>query len=180
MQPYRKYIILFWVFIGGMLLWQFYNYNHGMTQAAIDHPTQDHFYFYPPNEVTKPKSDAPPKPDGADVEQVGYTVEEGQPNSASFTCRVTLKNVGTAKALSVQVWVRPFRGSGMGDPDLDPHYHILTEDDTTSQFGQWVGFPDLAPGESSNETVSFLSRPNLAPGKNPDPKIVFLSEKPKP
>ena len=45
MSRTRKLIIAFWIFIGCMLLWQFYDYNQGLKEASVEHPTQQHFWF---------------------------------------------------------------------------------------------------------------------------------------
>jgi hypothetical protein len=72
--------------------------------------------------------------------------------------------------------------------------HILPEDDPLSQYGAWVSFPDLAPGESNTQTVSFLDRAGAKPvvlGKSDTgipgqpmeqltPEIIFKSESPDP
>jgi hypothetical protein len=57
---------------------------------------------------------------------------------------------------------------------------ILSDSDPTSQVGQWVAFPDLAPGESSTRDVVFLGRTDVKPGANPNPEIQFQTEKAKP
>jgi hypothetical protein len=162
MSRTRKLIIAFWIFIVIMLLWQFYTYNQGLTQAAIDHPQQEHFWFT--NSVAAPAAPTQPHANGPDVEQTGYSVEENTPTSVSFTVHVTLKNVGNAKAVGVQVRVRPYRGMRLGDEDVgNSPLRILPEDDPLSQFGQWVSFPDLAPGESSTQSVIFLNQDNATP-----------------
>lgn len=176
MTPLRKFFVLFWIFIGGMLIWQFYSYNHGMDQAQVDHPQQEHFYFYPP--ATKADGTAQPKPvDGADVRQVNYAALDGQPNPGCFTSHVVLKNVGNAKAINIQIWIRPYRGAGVGDEDVSPNFHYLSDDDPLAQVGEWIAFPDLAPGESSTADVVFTNRPGIHPGKNPNPQINFQTAK---
>jgi hypothetical protein len=191
MSRTRKLIIAFWIFIVIMLLWQFYTYNQGLKQAAIDHPQQEHFYFFQTN-AAAPSAPAPAQPSGPDVEQTAYSVEENTPTSVSFTCHVTLKNVGNAKAVNIQVRVRPYRGMRLGDEDVgNSTLKILDENDPLSQFGQWVGFPDLAPGESSTQSVIFLNQgtaipvvPGVSatgiPGEAPEklkPEIIFSPEK---
>ncbi|MCE0522756.1 MAG: hypothetical protein LV480_07580 [Methylacidiphilales bacterium] len=179
MSRTRKLIIAFWVFIVCMLLWQFYTYNQGLTQAAIDHPQQEHFYFFHTN--APPAAPSTAHTSGADVEQVGFTTEQNVPAPGYFTCHVTLKNVGNAKAEAIQIMVRPFRGVSNYDQDVgQQHTIVLTDDDPISKFGDWLSFPDLAPGESSTQTISFMSRSDFQPGANPKPNILFHSEKPKP
>jgi hypothetical protein len=159
----RKLIIAFWIFIVIMLLWQFYSYDQGLKQAAIDHPQQDHFFFFNTNTAA---ASAPVQPqiNGPDIEQTAYSVEEQTPSSVTFTVHVTLKNLGNAKAVGIQIHVRPFRGMRLGDEDVgNSPLSILPEDDPRSQFGQWVSFPDLAPGESSTQSVIFLNQDNATP-----------------
>jgi len=179
MTPIRKLIIAFWVFIVGMLLWQFYDYDQGLKEAAIVHPQQEHFWFT--NSVAAPAGPTQPKRDGADVQQTGFSIEDNAPSAGSFTCHVTLKNEGNAKAVDVQVSVRPYRGITRGDEDVGhTDMSTLSDDDPISQFGQWVSFPDLAPGESSTQDVIFVSRNDVRPGTNPNPEIQFQTEKAKP
>ena len=180
MTPIRKLIIAFWIFIVCMLLWQFYSYNQGLKEAALEHPKQEHFWFT--NSVASaPTAPTQPKRDGADVQQTGFSVEDNAPSRGSFTCHVTLKNKGNAKAVGVQVSVRPYRGITKGDVDVGhTDMSILSDSDPISQFGQWVAFPDLAPGESSTRDVIFVSRNDVVPGTNPNPEIQFQTEKAKP
>ena|ERR1700683_1529317 len=180
MTPVRKLIFAFWIFVVIMLLWQFYSYNEGLRQQAIDHPTQEHFFFYNTN-TAAPAAPVQAQSKGADVQQVRYTVEENTPSTGSMTCHVTLKNMGNAKATGIQIFVRPFRGASnynedVGRSDAKP----ISDDDPISQFGQWISFPDLAPGESNTQDVSFFSRHFIIQGKNPNPQILFQSEKAKP
>jgi len=177
MSPTRQAIIAFWVIIVILLLWQFHTYDTGMTKQETEHPAQQHFYFYPTNAAPV----APPSVvhvDAADVEQTGFDIQMNTPYAGSFTCRVTLKNLGTLKATGVQVNVRPYRGVALGDVD---NGHTLpgslSDNDPVSQIGQWVGFPDLAPGEAVTETAVFLRREDHSPGTNPQPEILFDTEK---
>ncbi len=162
MTTTRKLIIAFWVFIVCMLLWQFYDYNKGLDQQAIEHPQQTQFFFFKSNNA--PVTAAPVQKNGPDVQQVGYRVAENVPSNGSFTVYVTLKNLGNAKAVGVQVHVRPYRGMRLGDEDVGGSpLRILPEDDPLSQYGEWVYFPDLAPGESSTQSTVFLSRVGATP-----------------
>jgi len=180
MSRTRKLIIAFWIFIVIMLLWQFYTYDQGLTQASIDHPQQQHFWFTN-SASAAPVAPTPEQHTGADVEQTGFMVENNKPGAGSFTCQVTLKNVGNAKAVGVQVNVRPYRGTSTYDEDVG-HQKVIVLDDNNpiSQFGQWVTFPDLAPGDSSTQSVVFISRTDARPGANPHPEILFQTEKAKP
>jgi len=177
----RKLIIAFWIFIGCALLWQFYTYNQGLKEAAITHPQQEHFYFFNTNTAASPAAPIRPKREGADVQQIRFLVEDNAPATGSFTCHVTLKNVGNAKAVGIQVSVRPYRGIIRGDEDMGhTDMSTLSDTDPISQFGQWVTFPDLAPGQSSTQSVIFISRSDARPGTNPNPDILFQTEKAKP
>ena len=121
--------------------------------------------------------------DGPDVQQIAYSVEENTPTSVSFTCKVTLKNVGNAKATNVQVAVRPYHGTRTDNEDVGPNTDTMTfldDNDYRAQIVEWVTFPDLAPGESSTKSTVFLSRTDLKPGTNPKPEILFEPEKAKP
>jgi hypothetical protein len=157
-----KWIAAFWVIVIGLLLWQFYSYDKGLDQDAIDHPQQTHFFFFKSN--SPPVAPIPVQKNGPDVQQVGYRVAENVPANGNFTVYVTLKNLGNAKAAGVQVHVRPYRGMRLGNEDVgNSPLSILPEDDPLSQYGEWVYFPDLAPGESNTQSVSFLSKVGATP-----------------
>jgi len=178
MSRTRKLIIAFWIFIGVMLLWQFYTYDQGLTRAAVEHPQQEHFYFFHTNAA--PGAVAPARSEGPDVEQVGYTVDEGSPSPGSFTCKMTVKNLGKAKAVNVQGSVHPYRGTRTDDEDRGPNtgqITLLNDSDYRAQMSEWVTFPDLAPGESSTQSVVFIDRSDVNPGPNPKPEIIFEREK---
>jgi hypothetical protein len=161
-----------------MLVWQFYTYNQGMTQEAVDHPKQEHFFFFHTNAMAAANAPTDARHSGAFVHQVRFTVHNDTPSRGSFTCEVTLKNDGDAAATNVEVHVRPFKGSMLGDEDMTV-YKPLPDNDPTSQMGQWVTFPDIAPGQSAMQAVVFLNQGGLKPGSNPDPEVVFESVKPK-
>jgi hypothetical protein len=175
----RRLIIAFWAFIVIMGIWEFYTYNQGVNQATLDHPQQAHFYFFHTN--GPPVAPSQVHANGADVEQTAFVVQDNTPSRGNFTCLVTLKNLGNAKATGIQVNVRPYRGVSKSDDDVGrSDTTVLSDNDPTSQFGQYIPFPDLAPGESSTQSVSFLSRDDYKPGKNPNPDIIFETEKPPP
>ena len=178
MTTTRKVVIGFWIFIVISLLWEFYNYNQGLSQQAIDHPTQQHFYFLhtnaPPVTVAQVR-DAP------DIIQTSFTVTPDTPAKGSFTCNVTLKNVGTKPATGIQICVRPFRGANFNDPDVGgPRGGILDDDDPISMISDWLSFPDLGPGQSSTRTDVFLARPGIPTGVNPKAQIIFETAKTSP
>jgi hypothetical protein len=178
MTTTRKLIWAFWIFIIGMLLWQFYNYNKGITQDAIDHPKPEHYFFPHTNAAASAHGQTDIHHSGAFVHQAGFIVHRDTPSPGNFTCEVTLKNEGDAAATNVQVHVRPFKGALMGDEDVG-NPKPLTDNDPTSQMGQWVTFPDIPAGQTASESVVFLNQGGLKPGSNPDPEIVFESVKPK-
>jgi hypothetical protein len=176
MTTIRKLIIAFWIFIVVMLLWQFHTYNQGLAQDAVTHPQQEHFYFLPSNAA--PVAPAQVHHDGAFVEQSNYSTENNVPASGSFTCHVTLKNVGNAKAVGIQISVRPYRGITTGNQDAgNSPLVILNDNNPLAQMGQWLSFPDLAPGETSTQDVVFLGRSGVLPGMNPNPEIIFETAK---
>lgn len=178
----QKLIALFWVFIGGMLIWQFSSYNHAVVQQAIDHPKPAHYFF--DGSSQQPDSVAPSLR-AANVQQIGFLTQNDTPSAGSFTAQVILKNVGNTKATGVQVFVRPYRGilvnpNGRQRSNDDFNTLPLSENDPLSQFGQWVTFPDLDPGQENTQNVIFLSRSGIGPGKNPQPQIIFETERAKP
>jgi hypothetical protein len=179
MSTTRKLIVAFWIFIICMLLWQFYTYDKAQTDAATAHPQQTQFFFIHTNAASVVS--APAQKEGPDVQQVAYRVEENTPSTGSFTCDVTLKNLGKTKAVNVQSEVRPFRGTRTDNDDVgrnEATITLLDDSDPRAQLSTWVNFPDLAPGESSTQTTVFLQRTDLAPGPNPKPQIIFEPEKP--
>jgi hypothetical protein len=163
MTPVRWLIVLFWVFVIFMLLKGCYE-----SQASHLQPAQA-----PPAPSVAP-APTPAAPSGAKVVQSGFVVQYETP-PGNFTCQVTVKNIGDEKAVGVQVHVRPYRGCRRGLLDIGPQGPPLSENDPLSQLGAWVSFPDLAPGESSTQPVTFMSQSNVQPGQNPDPEIDYKS-----
>jgi hypothetical protein len=173
----RRLIWVFWIFVISMLLWQAYQYNQRLSAPDPQHPTDAHYFFYQPNPHANAAA-APAVADGPDVEQTAFSVEDNTPTSSNFTCSVTLKNKGKAKAINVQVRVRPYRGQPVGDLDTGrADLRPVDENSALSQFGQWVEFPDLAPGESSTQTVMFVKQVDGNYGNNPSPEVMFSPEK---
>jgi hypothetical protein len=173
----RQLMIAFWVFIVAMLLWQFFSYNASLTQEAITHPVQKQYFFFHTNAPAATPSMA--HSDKADIVQTNYTVQPGTPSSSSFTCLVTLKNVGSKPATSIQICVRPYRGVSNYDEDVGHQRNpgTLADDDPISLFNDWLSFPDLAPGESATRSVIFTNRTDIKPGANPKPQILFETVK---
>jgi hypothetical protein len=171
----RKWIIAFWIFIGFMLLWQFYDYDKGLTQEAAAHPKQQQFFFYHTNAA--PIGPTVVQHKGAYVEQTRFTVEQNVPGTGSITCHVTATNKGLAKATGVEISVHPYRGTRLGDEDVGRSpLTNLPDSDPRAQLNQWVPFPDLDPGESNTQSVVFISQSGVTPGGNPKPDILFQAE----
>jgi hypothetical protein len=169
----------FWIFIGGMLIWQFYDYNHHIDKVNADAgPRPQHFYVVNGkmvNDLT------PPAPDPvADVKQIATSYQRGVPTSNQFTYHVTLKNKGTLKATNIQVLVTPFKGIILNDEnDNASNIHALADSDPLAQISQWATCPDLGPGEQKTVDAVFLDPGGRTlPGSNPDPPIKFDAVKP--
>jgi hypothetical protein len=171
----RRAIWAFWIFVIMMLLWQFYVYNDKLSQPEAQ-PKQEHYFFYQ-RSTSKPE---PVEHDGPFVEQTGFSVEDNTPTSTSFTCRVTLKNTGKAKAINVEVMVRPYLGASASDADDGGRNDSKTinADSLLGQISKSVSFPDLEPGESKTEDAVFYKQSSNY-GNNPKPEIVYQPEKKK-
>jgi hypothetical protein len=181
MSRMNWFITAFWLFVGGMLLWEFHDYNRTVVQTDAAAPKQEHYFFYDTNVDAKPAGPSQANVNGPDVEQIGYSTENNVPSTGSFTAHVTLKNLGTAKAVDVQVMVRPYRGIMVQSGEMtDTGNKYLDDNDPLSQYGEWVNVPDLAPGDSATVDTIFTSHANVAPGNNPKPQILFGTEKAKP
>jgi hypothetical protein len=180
-------ITAFWIFVIGMLIWEFNSYNQHATEEAIAHPAQTHFFYY--NTNVAPLTPPPPRiPDGPYVKQITTSVERNQPSQGNFIYLVTLKNVGNAKAVGVQVLVRPFAGADTSNEDGGDSSAVHhpggaatapTNYNPMADYGAWITFPDLAPGQSDTESTVFLEHAGSDPGGNPAPQILFKSEKDK-
>jgi len=174
-------IVLFWVVVGSMLIWQFNDYNQTVTQQDQATMKPEHYFFYNTNVVDDPAHQSKPHPVGADVQQTSYSVEDNAPGVGSFTCHAILKNEGTVKAVDIQIFIRPYRKSMLIDGEMINHPTIYLDDnDPRSQFGQWVSVPDLEPGHSARVDAIFTATQGIPPGKNPDPKIIFGNDKSNP
>lgn len=172
----RRFIYAFWAFVIIMLLWQAYVYNRNISRVDPLHPTQRQFFFYHTN--AHAKVSPPEERTGPDVQQVAFTVEDNVPGPSNFTCHVTLRNKGHAKAVNVQVQVQPYRGTTVGDEDVGPaSIKPINDQSALAQFGQWVSFPDLAPGETSTQSAVFFKQNGAHPGRNASPQIIFQPEK---
>jgi len=159
-----------------MLIRQFMDYNSRLDKETIENAKSQHFFAVP---SATPKSSGNDT-QGADVSQISFSIKNDVPGAGSFTAFIVVKNQGNAKAVGVQVLARPYRGILVGGTDQrmshDP-IHRLPENDPLSQFGKWVDFPDLAPGETSTQSVIFVNQPNVSPGNNPNPQITFETAK---
>jgi hypothetical protein len=174
----QRFIWAFWIFVIIMLVWQFYDYNKKISTPDPNHPAQDHYFFYMPKAGSGGAAAAAAEHDGPYVEQTDFRVEDGVPTSVSFTCHVTLKNIGKAKATGVEVCVRPFRGTQVyDDTSARNDNKVLPDDSPLAQISQWVTFPDLAPGESSTQSAVFMRANTSDYGENPKPEIIYEPEK---
>ncbi len=169
----------FWLIVGTMLFLQFQSYNKHLDQAiAAAGPKQQHFYFFNGATNAADTTEAPPKPDVANVKQVGFSCQDNTPSQGNFTCHVSLKNYGTLKATGIQIQVSPYRGIVLNlDNDNEPP-QVISDTDPLVQYNQWVSAPDLAPGETESVDAVFLAHPGYSPGNNPNPQIIFHAEKP--
>lgn len=174
MKPLHWVIVLFWIFVIVMVFKQCHDSNVQLEQQSEQTP--QHFFFSHPPEQ-KMRMLPVTNPD-ADVEQTGFTVDDNTPGQGSFTCNVTLKNIGGKTATGVQVAVRPFRGGRFGNDNVGhAPSGILSDNDPLAQLESWVAFPDLAPGEQSTQSVVFLKQVGFTPGNNPRPEIDFRTAK---
>jgi len=159
-----------------MLLWQFHTYNHHLEQRDAAAPKHEGPYIFNAQTMAPPP---PPKPDVADVRQVGFNAEEGKPSPGQFICHVTLQNIGKVKATHVQIMVSPYHGAWVGAPNgTDEDAHVVNSSDAAYTVSQWLSFPDLAPGEKVTRDITFYNQYGLRPGNDERPQIQFESEKP--
>jgi hypothetical protein len=181
MSRRNQALTAFWVLIVVLLGWQFYQYNQELSRPAADgSDSRKHYFFLQTNGGANPAAPAAPA-EAAIIKQRTFDVQKDEPNPSMFTCVVTVKNVGNAKATGIQVEVRPYKDASTGDEDVGGLGSIapMAPTDPRQQISQWVTFPDLAPGESATEKAVFVAQQNCNPGKNPDPQITFQSEKPR-
>ena len=179
MIPTRWLIISFWVFVGGMLAWQAYNYEINSEKESAARPAPQHFFFDPAMDQ-KPAA-ADPNLHEADIRQTKYSITQ-DPVTKFLNCQIVLTNKGNAKAVGVQVFLRPYHGGiidGARNGDGGPS-RPLSDLDPVALMGQSLEAPDLAPGESCTLSATFMSRPGVSPASNPKPQITFLTEKAKP
>jgi hypothetical protein len=180
MKPLHWIIVLFWVVVVAMIFKQCHDSNVHEDQVAAKAP-QHFFFVQPPPSPGVTYATAPGAT--ADVEQTGFVVRTDTPSAGSFTCDMTVKNLGGATATNVQAVIRPFRGArsglhggddGIGQPRSGGS---LSDNDPLAQLSSTVTFPDLPPGAESTQSVVFLSRPGAQPGQNPNPEIDFQTAK---
>jgi len=174
MTPTRWLIAAFWVFVLLMGAKSFYDYN-----SHLDHEetAQAEKHYFPPS--LQPASPAPPASD-ADVRQVSYSPKVN-PMTSQFTAEVTIKNFGQKKAINIQVRIQPYVGTVDSSSQPGPD-EILNPNnvDATATIFRWVEFPDLGPGESASQTLTFPMRSDAAPREHFDPKITFQTAPDKP
>jgi hypothetical protein len=171
-------IVGFWAFIVIGCTWQCSSYNTHLDKETEAHPVRGEFFFY--HSKNDPAHGGVATVAGAQVQQLNYWTEPETPSSGMFTSHVVLKNTGSAKATAVEIWVRPYKGIYTGDEDNGRSSRPegnLSDNDPLTQYGQWVNFPDIAPGETATETVVFVARPGFNLGNNPTPQIIFSTDK---
>jgi len=175
MNPMRWMITLFWVFVVGMLLWQFYDYNQNLSNDTLVAPRPQHYYYFNTNQnAVTAVTTLPKAADGAYLQQIGYTVNDHTPIQNEFTATSVIKNRGTVKATHIQIWIRPYRGIQIADEEMGaPQNTYLSDNDPLAQIGEWVDVPDLGPGETATVSATFLRKPAITPGGNPSPNITF-------
>ena len=177
MSPMRLLIVAFWIFIGGVLVWQAYTYE--INSEKIQDAKPQHFFF-DPSKDNKPAA-ADPNLHVADVRQTGYSITN-DPVTKNIFCHVVLMNKGNTKAVGIQVFIKPYyratvdqsRNAGGKLP------YPLSDSDPRAQLGQSFGAADLAPGESCTVTATFMSQPGLIPSTALHPQITFETEKANP
>ncbi len=171
----------FWIIVCLGIAWKAMSYNRHLDQAIVAAgPQQQHFFFIH-GQTNTATQDAPPKPDGADVQQVGFSYTMYSPSRQYVTCHVTLLNKGNRKATDVQILVYPYRGIILNaDNDNHTDGHALLADNPLSQINQWVAFPDLDPGQMMTKDAVFLNTTTETPGDDPYPQIIFHTAKPAP
>ena len=177
MTPTRWLIVVFWVVVTALLLHECMQEDAIRVQQGNAEKKRQYF-FVPPINAPKPASTPAPPVIGADVRQVSFTTKLNTPGTGSFTCYMTVRNVGLSPATSIRAYMRPYRGAGYGDLDIGTKkFHILKDTEPLSQYGAWVTFPDLKPGESNTQSAVFYDHPNVKAGYNPNPEINFETAK---
>jgi len=182
----RILFILFWLFIGIMLIRSLFENNNRLEKEAEAQPPQGPVFFYPWKKTQALPTAVPPQlvipATGPYVIQERYWVEDNTPTPDYFAAHFILRNVGHAKAVNIQIMVRPYRLVRVGDEDNGhSHPHVLRDDDSISLFGQTVAVSDLAPGQESDvQSITFFKRQGVPFGINPFPDITFSGEKANP
>ena len=179
---WRWLIAVFWIVVIGMLLKQCWVEQQQQATTDSEAPKPPQHFFFIPQPVPHALPSAPTPTLGPAVLQTKFVVHPDSPGRGMFTCDVTLTNEGETIAHGVQIYVRPYRGIYEGNDSLGgghtPKFQKLPDDDPLSQFGTWLNFPDLKPGETAMESTTFLNHPNVLPGLNPNPQINFEAPKP--
>jgi hypothetical protein len=134
-------------------------------------PVPEKHWFPPPLPGSVPPAASP----NADVRLAAYVMKK-VPNSSTFNVDVTVKNVGLKKATDIQVKIQPYNGTmdtstTQHGPDEIPD---LPKGDPMATVFQWVTFPDLPPGQSSTQTLTFSMRDDAEPAESlPNPQVQF-------
>jgi hypothetical protein len=167
MTTTRWLIVAFWV---AMLLVGVV-YVSQAVMAPPPPPVPEKHWFPPP----LPGSVPPAAPANAEVHLVHYIMKR-VPDTSTFTADVTVQNVGLKKATSVQVKIQPYVGT-MDTNKAQPGPDEIPDQpggDPMANVVQWVTFPDLAPDETSTQTLSFSMRSDADPAQSqPHAEVEF-------
>jgi hypothetical protein len=168
MTPTRWLIVAFWAVV--ILIGLKYLFTAVMTPPPPVVPEQH--WFAPPL-----SGGAPAPTTDADVRLTHY-VPKIVPGAASFTAEVTIQNFGGKKATSIEVRIQPYVGNyddkKAPGPDEMPNQ---PGGDPMANVFQWLTFPDLDPGATESQPVTFPMRSDADPAESFIPKVVFQNAK---
>ena len=172
------FYLCFWVFVLGMLFWQFQNYNSNLTHEYASRPAKEEHFFYYTNHMAHPQ----PAINGPILKQISYSLQYNSPGAGMITARFTVQNTGNVKARNIVMQIFPYQGGVRGGDVDDGHTkaQYMNANDPIVQINQSVNLPDLAPGETTLQTASFYAQTDVTPGDNPVPQFTFTPDTPKP
>jgi hypothetical protein len=175
MTPMRWLIAAFWVFVIVMCAKSFYDYN---SRLEHEETAQEEKHYFAPGMVPTPAP--PPAAAAPDVRMTGWYPHE-DPQAAQFTAKLVVKNFGQKKATNIQVRIQPYVTSADSSSQVGPDEVLNpTTVDTMATYYQWIEFPDLGPGESYTNELTFPARPDAQPREHFDAKINFDTPKDQP
>ena len=167
MTTTRWLIVAFWAVM--FLIGAFYVVESVMKPPPP--PVPEKHWFPPPLPGSVPSAASA----NADVRLAAYVLKP-VPNSSTFTVDVTVKNVGQKKATGVQVKVQPYVGT-MDTNKAEPGPDEIPDQpggDPMATVVQWVTFPDLPPGQTSTQTLTFSMRGDATPAQSqPHAQVQF-------